>query len=245
MSKKFKNKPCVYCLKNPSTRTGDHVFAREFFMEDRRDDLPKVPACEACNNEKSQLEHYLTAVLPFGGRHPDATANLQDMVPGRLAKNQRLHRELAEGSERIMAEETEGQALPSLTIPFDGQILERLFQFIVKGVAFYHWGVTFGDQHGVHVITVTPTGQEAFALFLNMNARQRISVDLGGGTFRYEGTQGDYPELTVWRFSIYGGLVMAGDPDAPGEIATGIGAMTATKEFLGRSAVVNIFGQAR
>jgi len=75
MSKRFKNKLCVYCLKNPSTPTGDHIFAREFFMQDRRANLPKVPACKHCNNEKSQLEHYLTAVLPFCGRHPDASGN--------------------------------------------------------------------------------------------------------------------------------------------------------------------------
>ncbi len=244
MSKKFKNKPCAYCLTNLSTNTGDHVFAREFFMEDRRDNLPKVPSCERCNNEKSRLEHYLTAVLPFGGRHPDASVNLQDMVPDRLAKNARLHRELAQGSERPPIEETEDQALPTLTLPFDGRILERLFHFIVKGLAFYHWGVQLGDQHGVRVITVTPAGQDAFALFLNMNARERVNVDLGGGTFHYEGVQGDYPELTVWRFSIYGGLIMAGDPKAPAEIATGVGAMTATKEFLGRPAVVAVFGEA-
>lgn len=244
MRKKFKNKPCVYCLNGPSTRTGDHVFAREFFVEDGRDYLPKIPACEACNNEKSQLEHYLTAVLPFGGRHPDGLKNLQDNVPGRLEKNLRLHRELAEGRARVIIEETAGQALQLLTVPFDGKILERLFRFIVKGLVFHHWGATLGDKHGVRVITITPTGQEAFAVFLGINTRRQVSNDLGNGAFRYEGGQGDYPELTVWRFSIYGGLVMAGDPNAPHEIATGIGAMTATKDFLARPAVVNIFGEA-
>ncbi len=63
MSKRFRDKPCDYCLTNPSTATGDHVFAREFFPEAARANLPKVPACESCNNEKSRLEHYLTAVL--------------------------------------------------------------------------------------------------------------------------------------------------------------------------------------
>jgi hypothetical protein len=37
---------------------------------------------------------------------------------------------------------------------------------------------------------------------------------------------------------------MAGDRNAPHEVATGIGAITATKEFLARPAVVKIFGQA-
>ena len=71
---------CVYCATQLAT-TEDHVFARGFFVEARRDNLPKVPACQPCNQVKSGLEHYLATVLPFAGLHADAPANLQDMVP--------------------------------------------------------------------------------------------------------------------------------------------------------------------
>lgn len=244
MSKKFKGKPCAYCLSNPSTRTGDHVFAREFFMPDKRDNLPKVPACERCNNEKSRLEHYLTAVLPFGGNHADASAALTGMVPDRLAKNVRLHRELAEGSGRALVEATAGPPQPTLTIPFDGQILVRLFDYIVRGLVFHHWGVTLGEQHGVRLIILTRAGEDAFArFFCNMNMRQQVIANLGDGTFRYIGKQGDQPELTVWGFDVYGGPAMAGDPEAPNETARGIAAITATREFLGRKAITDIFGE--
>jgi hypothetical protein len=80
MAKGFKGKTCVYCATAPAA-TMDHVFAREFFLPDRRPNLPKVPACAACNGAKSQLEHYLTAVLPFGGQHADGLAHLSEMVP--------------------------------------------------------------------------------------------------------------------------------------------------------------------
>lgn len=43
MSKKYKGKLCVYCGERPSTKTGDHVFAREFFLESERDNPIKVP----------------------------------------------------------------------------------------------------------------------------------------------------------------------------------------------------------
>ncbi len=241
MGKQFKGQRCTYCLENPSIPTGDHIFAREFFLQDQRSNLPKVPACERCNGDKSRLEHYLTAVLPFGGRHSDASANLQNMVPKRLAENRRLHRELAQGFERTILPVPSGDIFPSVTIPFDGSILESLFTFIVRGSLFFHWGITLGDRHGVRGISLTPTGQYVFSLFLKMNARQRVNISLGGGTFRYEAAQGNIPELTVWRFSIYGGLIMAGDRQAPHEIATGLGAVTGTKEFLGRPALANMF----
>ena len=65
MSKKFKNKMCVYCGEAKSA-TADHVFSRELLLKAHRGDLPKVPACESCNHEKSVLEHYVSAILPFG-----------------------------------------------------------------------------------------------------------------------------------------------------------------------------------
>jgi hypothetical protein len=86
MSKRFKGLLCAYCSQRPAV-TGDHLFAREFFLKTQRANLPQVPTCDRCNGEKSKLEHYLTAVLPFGGRHPDALTNLSQMVEPRLAKN--------------------------------------------------------------------------------------------------------------------------------------------------------------
>ena len=76
MSKRFKGKICAYCSTRPAV-TGDHIFARAFFLEDKRDNLPQAPACAECNGLKSTLEHYLTTVLPFGGRHPGASENLE------------------------------------------------------------------------------------------------------------------------------------------------------------------------
>lgn len=76
MSKKFIDKKCAYCTENLST-TGDHIFAREFFLGNQRANLPKVPSCCECNNEKSELEHYFTSISPFGWRHDDASKNLR------------------------------------------------------------------------------------------------------------------------------------------------------------------------
>lgn len=87
-SKKYRGKVCVYCRTNKSS-TADHIFPREFFQIDKRADLPKVPACQKCNNEKSKLEHYLAAILPFGATHSDAKKELSiDVAKGsRKIKN--------------------------------------------------------------------------------------------------------------------------------------------------------------
>jgi hypothetical protein len=71
-------------------------FARGFFVETRRDRLPKVPACQPCNQVKSGLEHYLATVLPFAGRHADAPASLPT-PRGLLAARRRPRRALNVG----------------------------------------------------------------------------------------------------------------------------------------------------
>ena len=77
----------------------------------------------------------------------------------------------------------------------------------------------------------------------NQNPRQHVARDLGNGTVRYEGAHGnDYPEFSVWAITFYGGVVLSEhshDPDEQSRLLYGI---TASNEFLLRSAIVSIFG---
>jgi hypothetical protein len=232
MGKGFKGKTCVYCATAPAA-TMDHVFAREFFLVDRRANLPKVPACQACNNAKSDLEHYLTAVLPFGGQHADAAAHLSGMVPGRLARNHKLARQISAEQPRIMLP---GRDTPAMTVPIDPEKVGELFGLIAKALLWHHWQVLLRpDTFGVRAETLSAAGEKFYGDALAMNCRARVSEDLGNGTFSYEGVHSaDNAEMSVWRFSAFGGLVMSGDPDAPGEISSQIGAMTASHALLAR-----------
>jgi hypothetical protein len=141
MSKRFKGKTCVYCTVPGSSEIGDHVIAREFFPRERRSGLPIVPACEACNNEKSKLELYATAVVPFGGTHADADAILSTMVEPRLSKNAKLAKSLAEGTEHHYTSSDGGRSWDvQMVLPFDGERLARLFQMITRGLVYWEWG---------------------------------------------------------------------------------------------------------
>jgi hypothetical protein len=153
-SKKFAGELCVYC-NSKSSGAPDHVFAREFFLVNQRGNLPQVPACQDCNNAKSRLEHYLTALLPFGGRHADAPINLESMVPKRLAKNARLHRALGRNKSTIWNSAESGLSVPQMALPIDGQ-LEKLFEFITKGLLWHHWKVRLTGDHAV-VAGLSPT----------------------------------------------------------------------------------------
>ncbi len=219
---------CIYCLKNLSTTQGDHIFAREFFLKTKRDNLPKVPACKCCNDEKSELEHYLTTVLPFGGQHPDSRINLQNMVPPRLAKNEKLRDELERSKKTIWKQNKSGVYLPGVSaLPFNGGRLESLSCYIVQGLLWHHWRVTLTSDHVLIPACLNMAGEAFLERLLSMRAANRVDNNLGDGTFFYRGCQGtDYPEFSIWELSIYGGLELADSVGAPREKSSKVGVFT-------------------
>ena len=153
MSKKYKGKVCVYCSQRESS-TADHVFAREFFLKEERENPIKVPACAVCNNAKSKIEHYLASVLPFGGMHSDAKEHLSKQVPPRLEKNKRLKNDLKARTKYILLPD----GSKSLGIPFDGEKFIRLFECISMALSWYHWDTLIRQESFVHAMNVTYYG---------------------------------------------------------------------------------------
>ncbi len=226
MSKKFKNKLCVYCSKAQST-SADHVLAREFFLPRHRGNLLKVPACGYCNGEKGKLENYFGSLLPFGGRHPEAKENLVSMVPRRLRNNARLHRDLFQGQGAVW-DKPDALIIPAMTLPIDSERFVRLFQFIGKGLIWHHWRAYLTDEHFVKVWTLNRAGDDWFDRRLfHLNANARVTKNLGAGAFTYEGAQGvDCPEITVWRLSMYGGVRVSDDLGYRGNFSSRINIVT-------------------
>ena len=221
-SKRFSGKLCVYCSSRLAT-TGDHIFAREFFLPAVRRNLPQAPACVQCNNAKSKLEHYLTTVLPFAGRHPDAQENLAALVPDRLAKNQRLARELSGG--RGHTWQPDGASLRlMLSIPLDSAKVCDLFGQVVRGLIWHHWGFYMGEGDPSKATFLTSAGSAYFARLQATVFTTQVEANVGQGTVTYSGARSDnVPHVSLWRIRFYGGLMTAGDPSAPGEISTEIG----------------------
>jgi hypothetical protein len=235
MSKKYKGKTCVYCCTPNASQTADHVIARQFLLERRRDNLPKVPACLACNNEKSALEHYLATVLPFGGTHPDAGETLQSMLPGRLEKNRKLHLQLAQGMEQRYSSPAGAPWVPTLTLPFDGASLTKLYEFIARGLAFAHWNLLLPPETCLVRATFIRDDMPMFQQLLERNANRRVQIALGNGVFVYEGAQAAQPpELTIWKMSLAGAQFLT---DQAGQTATAAYVLTGPR---GMRAAVDI-----
>lgn len=215
MGKGYKGVPCVYCQIREAC-TADHVIARAFLPENKRDDLPKVPACEECNSAKSKLEHALTAIMPFGGRHVDAGQALEKA--GRmLARNEKLQANLSRGVGYSIRSINGGPWHFEMTVAADLSGIEKLFQYIVKGLAYHHWKIALGSEHFVRASYLNEVGRSHFDPWFENAVHAKVSQNLGDGAFFYEGVQAaDCPELTVWRMSIFGALV-GGAERRPGD----------------------------
>ncbi|MEW5687250.1 MAG: HNH endonuclease [Pseudomonadota bacterium] len=236
MSKQFRAKTCVYCAGEGASSTGDHVFAREFFPVDRRGDLPKVAACAPCNNAKSKLEHYLTTVLPFGGQLAVSSQILNEMVPRRLAKNAKLHQALAANQGTLLINRR-GVVERAMALPIESDQLQALFRYVTRGLIAHHWETVVPASYWVGAGLLTGAGEEIVGPMLHRNGRARVNGSVGGGVFDYTGLQAvDDPALTVWCFTVYGGVTLGGDPEASLEATPRIWAISA------RNALPGIFG---
>lgn len=203
MSKRFRNKKCIYCNLRDSTRTGDHVFPRAFFLVNRRSNLPKVPCCTKCNNQKSLLEANVLAILPFGANHSDALENLTTNTPKRLEKNIKLHRRLKASMSQIFIKNNNGILEPRMTIDFGTKQLFELFNYITKALAYLHFNIRINASHSVKSLSANLTLNN----FFNGNVEKYTEQDVGNGTIWYRGIQATNNEfLTLWEYRIYGGL---------------------------------------
>lgn len=229
MSKAYKGKTCAYCAAENASTTGDHVFAREFFPELRRANLPKVASCRSCNGNKSNIEHYFTTVLPFAGRHSDASEVLRTMVPRRLEKNRKLHKELSDSLGHAWLR-SGGSLAPTATVSLDAEKLHALIRYIVRGLNAYHWNSVIPREYSVGVGLWTGEGEQQVLKWLPQGGKATVEENWGAGAFEYRGIQAtDDPHLTIWRLKLYGGALFGGDPALSDEASPRLWAVTSAK----------------
>lgn len=225
----MRGRPCAYCLDGLSTKQGDHVLARQLVLPAHRSNLPKAPACEPCNHAKSELEAYVCAVLPFGGKHPDASEALK-AAPPRLAGNLKLARELHVGAS--VAVDHAGPFSVALThaVPFDAEKLEGLAALMARGLLYAHWRERLGANFTHAARSVTQEGDAFLQEALLSRAGDRVEATIGGGALSYKAVKSKTePHVSIWRMQFYGGAVGVGEG---GERSTALYA------FLGRDEVV-------
>jgi hypothetical protein len=217
-SKKYKGKTCAYCGRVGVSETGDHVFARQFVLEQHRGNLPQVPACQPCNSEKSGLETYLLQLLPLGANQSDALETSQTLMPKRARNaSNRVLREVLEGpDETVWLRDQTGQLHQRIPVLVPADKLQDWCVWLARGLTFFHWGVTTPD-HTVETMPID-AAEDQTTLLLMFNGAERMERSVGNGAFSYRGFKyvgGSF----MWLLYLYGSMHIGGDPAASRECA--------------------------
>lgn len=231
MTKGYKGKLCAYCNERIAV-TGDHIVARKFFPNEYRANLPQAPICVKCNTDKSALENYAMTVFPFGSDHPAARERLWKKVGRRLAKNKKIASVLRLGAQHVWVQVNQGIAAATLSIPFDWQRVEPLFQMIVRGLVWYQWSAYVPNDY---IIKVMPISRHGFDFFqnciLSLSPDFCMHRSFANGAFNYTATRStEDSAFTAWHISLYGKLNMVG-AEGNGDDVAYICAMTGPKSI--------------
>jgi len=220
MGKRFKNKLCVYCTRNAAEGV-DHVLCRKFVLEEQRRGLPEVPACNACNGDKAQLEHYLTAVLPTGIPADDLAMRHIPFVQRRLAKNQKLWRELDAQTMKVPRLGAFGTVHLEDALLLNGSTLLNLYRYMVRGLTWHHWKCLIPSDASSTGYFCNRSPDPAFTKLLELPGQYKVSDTLADGALAYEGVMvDDNPAFGAWRFSLLYGATMRGESGSPEDEAT-------------------------
>jgi len=216
VGKKYSGKTCAYCGEAGVSATRDHVLAREFFLEKDRKNLPVVPACIDCNNEKSKLEHYALAVLPFASRHTDARDYAEQNLERRLARNHALRNALEIRRDGGWEPHLNGLIVPAMTIAIDTNKIYELFSLVVRGLFMHHWGKALDPAWQVDLQMFDPRGEreviDNVSPKIIRQVAQTAKGNIGRGTFVYEAVQSAHLiQVSLWEFTIFGGLEFGAD----------------------------------
>ncbi len=198
------------------------MIARQFIPLNKRAYLPKVPSCKKCNNIKSKLEIYLTAILPFGSNAPDAKEMLETMVPPRLENNFKLKKSLQAGASGVWVKSEGSEIIQrSMTLPIEGKKLIELLRMIIKGFSFYHWKVIVPQNYKIDVYALPLDGLIHFRDKIEPHFLKENSVEgnIGEGCFIYIGAKhAAIPTMSCWEMSFYNVKLTGSGQKIPGPL---------------------------
>lgn len=212
-SKKYKGKPCVYCVDRISI-DGEHIISRKFFPESFRENLPKAPSCKHCNSAKSKLEHYLTAVLPFSSDHITALKSQVEKINRRLNKNLPLKNELRTGIIPALFPAKNGSIEKTIAIPFRPENLIEYCEYLVRGLIWYEWNVIVPKHYVVQVMSLTQHGYGLFRDLLNLSPELKRQRSYADGGFSYTCTRNSTDgAFSAWHFKFYENIHLSDNMD--------------------------------
>ena len=165
------------------------------------------------------METYALTVLPFGSGLPDSVEYVSAKMERRLEKHPQIRRKLSSGMSQEWMRQN-GLLVPVTTLPIDHADVDALVGMIVRGLFYYEFGFALRSHWDVRVANLLPSA-EAKLITASINALgpdpAGVQRSIGGGAVTYTAWHSRWARyFSVWQLTLFGGLKVGGDEDAPG-----------------------------
>ncbi|MFC4637697.1 HNH endonuclease [Deinococcus hohokamensis] len=144
---------CGYCGE-PATEI-EHVIARQFFPaadHERKKNIPRIPACRACNAAKQKSEDTMGVFLTVSSSDESAKKVMEERIGRTLRKNQRIRRLIRDN---LVATESG----VGFGVPLDEQGEEIDFwDWLVRGLYYYELQTPMRVDEDLHIALVDVKG---------------------------------------------------------------------------------------
>jgi hypothetical protein len=196
-SKKFRNKPCIYC--GGMSSSAEHILPRAFFFDEERPYLPKEPACKGCNGAKSELDAYASVMFPLCGNTTSERTNRRiDMLASRLDKAPRKTLEAVFGARPALIKRN-GILQVGRKVDFQIERVRELISYIARGLAFHHWGLLYPFPEFMDIFYTLPGAMPlGIGVIGTSDNGSKVARNFGEGTVFYNGGLIDREAKKFW-----------------------------------------------
>jgi hypothetical protein len=174
----------------------DHVPPKCIFPRPRPSDLVTVPACAACNMQRSGLDERFKVFLGLTvGYHLEGDASYRGPIQRTLAHNGRWRSDILTSTQCVLIRDPVNLASQSaLAVPLDRTAHDTVVERTVRGLYFHHKGKILGKQYPLRVKWLRVLDDELFRASIGWNTGTLGDTAL---VCKYS-TSVDDPNMTAW-----------------------------------------------
>jgi hypothetical protein len=191
---------CVICGQAKAC-SRDHVPPKCIFPKPRPDDLVTVPACAACNMQRSGLDEQFKVFLGLTvGYHLDGDKSYRLPIQRTLAHNRKWRSDILTSMQRVVIRDPVNLASQSaIAVRLDRIAHDTVVERTVRGLYFHHIGKILGNRYPLTVQWLRVLDDE---LFGDSNGWNTGTIEDTALVYKYA-TNVDDPSLTAWVLQFF------------------------------------------
>lgn len=195
---------CRFCGVNPATSSG-HVIGAQFFASDLRSGLPRIDACQGCNNGMAKHEDYVRLLVVGTCDHPEVVRLKETELATSLSKDKGLAALAIQMLRRRNVLLPSGIVLPyALTMDLDWGRLTIVLDNMVRGLYWRRTGSCLPRDCEFYHDKCDAPDRIQLAKDIQDNWSTSDPIEIAAPAFLCRSAiSDDDPALSAWMLSFY------------------------------------------